>query len=464
VRIRHPLGLYVLFFTEMWERFGFYCMEAVFVYYMKVSRYEFLRENSSRIYGIYLAGVYFTPFFGGLLSEWRLGYFLSIILGGAFMACGYGLLAMEPAVAFAVGLALIIMGNGLFKPNISSLVGKLYPPGDARVDSAFTIFYMGINIGALFSPIVAGVVGNLMAQRHAGNAALAAEEVSRMGYLLVFAVAAVGMVIGEVIFLIGKRWVHVHQSAVSVTSTTPAPEVEPAVQRQRNLALLVFFGINVLFWMAFKQRANSMALWIKDKTVLDAPDWIASLLETLRLDTLMLKDGKIAKELFQSLNPLFVIILSPMFVWLWAALRSVRINVPTPAKLVVGFALLAASFGLMWQVADGLGDGQRGSASVIVWFYLLLTASELCLSPMGLSLVSKLAPASSRAIWMGLFFISTSVGGLLAGEIYQAFEGVEFSVFFRTITFSSLFAMALMLAAYPVIARALRADPSAARK
>src|SRR5215510_12144912 len=156
---RHPLGLYILFFTEMWERFGFYCMESVFVYYMKVSRYEFLRENSSRIYGWYLAGGYFAPFFGGLLAEWRLGYPLSIILGALSFAAGYGLLAQEPAVCFAVGLGLIIVGNGLFKPNISSLVGKLYPPGDKRIDSAFTIFYMGINVGALFSPIVAGITG-----------------------------------------------------------------------------------------------------------------------------------------------------------------------------------------------------------------------------------------------------------------------------------------------------------------
>src|SRR5437016_5100567 len=134
MRPRHPVGLYILFITEMWERFGFYCMENVFVYYMQASRYHYLRENASNIYGLYLAGVYFTPFIGGLLSEWRLGYTLSIILGGLFLAGGYGLLALEPAVCFAVGLAGIIIGNGLFKPNISSLVGKLYPPGDSRID------------------------------------------------------------------------------------------------------------------------------------------------------------------------------------------------------------------------------------------------------------------------------------------------------------------------------------------
>src|SRR5439155_5835739 len=185
MRQRHPVGLYILFVTEMWERFGFYCMEAVFVYYMKVSQYEFLRENSSRVYGLYLAGVYFSPFFGGLLAEWRFGYTLSIVLGGLSMAAGYYLLAQEPAVCFAVGLGMIIVGNGLFKPNISSLVGKLYPPGDKRIDAAFTIFYMGINVGALMSPLIAAIVGNLMAAAHGSEPA-----VERQAYLIVFMIAA----------------------------------------------------------------------------------------------------------------------------------------------------------------------------------------------------------------------------------------------------------------------------------
>lgn len=443
----------------MWERFGFYCMEAVFVYYMKVSQYQFLRDNSSRIYGLYLAGVYFTPFFGGILSEWRLGYFLSIILGGLCMASGYGLLALEPAVCFAIGLGLIIIGNGLFKPNISSLVGKLYPQGDARVDSAFTIFYMGINIGALFSPIIAGVVGNVMANRHAGDATLSKDEVSRMGYLVVFAIAAVGMVIGELIFLVGKRWIKVAQEH-SPSARSTVGNVDAGTQRWRNLALIIFFGINVLFWMAFKQRANSLALWIKDCTVLTAPDWLAQGLAVVGLDRLMLTDGNIAKELFQALNPLFVIILSPVFVALWAGLRVIRIDVPTPFKLVLGFALLVGSYYYMWQVAAGLPAGERAPASVVAWFYLILTASELCLSPMGLSLVSKLAPARTRALWMGLFFISTSVGGLLAGEIYQFFKEMSFEAFFRTITYSSVGALVMMAAAYPIIARALRPVPT----
>lgn len=448
MRQRHPAGLYVLFFTEMWERFGFYCMESVFVYYMKASQYEFLRDNSSRIYGLYLAGVYFTPFFGGLLAESWLGYYASILIGGALMAAGYGFLSLEPAVCFAIGLGAIILGNGLFKPNISSLVGKLYPAGDARIDSAFTIFYMGINVGALFSPIVAGMTTSYIANYVGWE--------PRYGYLTVFAIAAVGMVIGGLIFLAFMHKVHPVQATATTAASGVIAEVPADLQRRRNIALALFFIINVVFWMAFKQRANSMALWIEGRTDRAAPEWLVNLLTTLRLDTLMLKDGAIAKELYQALNPLYVIVLSPLLVWFWSALRSIRIDVPTPAKLVLGFALTGSAFALMWQVAAGLPAGARASSMVIVWFYLLLTLGELCLSPMGLSLVSKLAPAKTRAVWMGLFFVSTSVGGYLSGEIYQVLKDWPWDQFFKVVALACVGGMVLMLAAYPLISRALR--------
>jgi POT family proton-dependent oligopeptide transporter len=447
---RHPIGLYVLFFTEMWERFGFYCMEAVFVYYMKVSQYEFMRENSSRIYGWYLAGVYFSPFFGGLLAEWRFGYTLSIILGGVSMAVGYLFLSQEPAVCFAVGLGMIIVGNGLFKPNISTLVGKLYPPGDKRIDAAFTIFYMGINVGALMAPIMAAIVGNVMAASHGPGA-----SVERQGYLIVFMIAAAGMVVGELIYLIFGRFARPLQVSGSA-ATAGVPEVPASLQSKRNLALAIFFGINVLFWMAFKQRANSMALWTRDRMDLSAPAWLADLFAALHVDWLMLKDGQFGKEFFLTLNPLLVIVLSPLLVWFWAALRGARLEVPTPAKLVLGFVLTAGAYAIMWQCETATPPGERASAMVLVAFYVALTLGELCLSPMGLSLVSKLARARTRAIWMGLFFVSTSVGGYLAGEIYQFYKDVPYGDFFFRVFVALLGGTALMLAAYPVIAAALR--------
>lgn len=442
---RHPIGLYVLFFTEMWERFGFYCMEAVFVYYMKVSQYEFLRENSSRIYGLYLAGVYFTPFFGGLLSEWKLGYFWSIILGGFCLASGYGLLALEPELTFWLGLTAIVIGNGLFKPNISTLVGKLYPAGDPRIDSAFSIFYMGINIGALFSPVVASVIENIVAKY--------TDWEPRYAYLLVFAVAAGGMLVGQVIFLTFMRYVRPVQT--STVTTAAANDIPDDFQRRRNLALLVFFGINILFWMAFKQRANSLALWIAERTDLAAPGWVVAVLQFLHIDWFMLNEGALGKPLFQAFNPLFVIAFTPLLVWLWSALRQTGWDVPTPLKLVAGFALTAGSFGIMWAAAATSTSDVKVTSLVIVAFYALLTLGELMLSPMGLSLVSKLAPAKTRAIWMGLFFVSTALGGYAAGEARQLFKDWDYAPFFAMLTGSSLFAMVLMIAAYPLISRAL---------
>lgn len=447
MRQRHPVGLYVLFFTEMWERFGFYCMEAVFVYYMEASRYQYLRDNASQIYGLYLAGVYFTPFFGGLLSEWRLGYSLSIIFGGLFMAAGYGLLALEPAVCFGLGLAGIILGNGLFKPNISSLVGKLYPPGDARVDSAFTIFYMGINIGALVAPISAAVVVNLVAKNTTWE--------PRYAYLTVFAVAGAGMLLGELIYLLFGRWAR----PVQATGTVQAAKIDDVpsdLQYRRCIALLVFFSINILFWMAFKQKGNALAVWARDRTDLAAPEWLGGFLSAVRLDHYLLKDGLLGKELFAALNPFFVIVFSPVLVWIWNALRSARLEVPTPAKLVLGFGLTTAAFLIMWRAAVTSSPSERVTPLALVACYAVLTLGELCLSPMGLSLVTKLAPARSRAMWMGLFFCSTAIGGYLAGGVRQYVKDWPFADFFLLLAGSSAFAMLLMAAAYRLIATALR--------
>jgi proton-dependent oligopeptide transporter, POT family len=471
MRQRHPLGLYILFFTEMWERFGFYTMEAVFVFYMESSQYSFLRANASQIYGLYLGGVYFTPFIGGLLSEWRFGYSLSILLGGLFMAAGYGFLSLEPAVCFGVGLAGIIIGNGLFKPNISSLVGKLYPAGDKRIDTAFTIFYMGINVGALLGPIAASALVNIYAGDVA-TALVAPEGEPKIidshkshAYLMTFAVAAAGMLLGEVIYFFGKRFVRpIATSGLLPNQAEPSSldsKTDSKFQTRRNIALLIFFGINILFWMAFKQKGNTLAQWARDRTDLSAPSWLATLLAWLHIDWFMLKDGLMGKELFSALNPFYVIAFSPLLVWFWNGLRAMRIDVPTPAKLVLGFALTAGAFAIMWRVASATQVGDKVTPLALVACYAVLTIGELCLSPMGLSLVSKLAPSRTRAVWMGMFLVSTAIGGYLAGGVRQFIKDWPVADFFALLTGSSLFAMFLMSLSYPLIAAALRPPPDA---
>jgi POT family proton-dependent oligopeptide transporter len=454
VRARHPLGLYILFLTELWERFGFYCMLAIFKLYMtdKSNGHPFLQEHSNQIYGVYLGGVYFTPFFGGILAEWKWGYRLTIILGALFLGAGYLLLGVDSLTVFAIGLGAIIVGNGLFKPNISTMVGKLYPAGDPRVDNAFTIFYMGINIGAFTSPLVAGFLA------------------ARYGYQVGFMTAGAGMAISLVLFLIGQRWVVEAEQPKPAGVATGSSDVDTALQRRRNLALLLFFGINILFWMAFKQNGNTLSIWARDCTDRVPPTWLADLFRSLGLSaTLIDKEGRIPAAYQASINPFFVIVLSPVLVLVWGRLRAVGLEPPTPAKLVLGFLMTVFAFIIM--ALAGLGGGDQALAAVnagkesspwlmspMVLFagYAVLTVGELCLSPMGLSLVSKLAAPRTRAVWMGGFFVSTALGGYLSGAVGYFWDLWKVpSRFFFLLAGSSLFAMLLMLAAYRIIASAL---------
>jgi proton-dependent oligopeptide transporter, POT family len=441
---RHPIGLYILFLVEMWERFGFYCMLAIFKLYMidKNNGQPFLQENSNQIYGLYLGGVYFTPFFGGILAEWKMGYRLTIIVGAILMAAGYFLLGAVGLPFFVAGLGLIIIGNGLFKPNISSMVGKLYQAGDPRVDSAFTIFYMGINVGAFTSPFVASYLED------------------RFGFHTAFAAAGVGMIISLVLFLFCQRWVVENRPpAESAHTDVTAAEIDAKLQGRRNLALALFFGINVLFWMAFKQNGNSFAVWFLNHTDRQPPESMANVLQQTGLARFLLnKDGnEFLKALQAAINPFYVIVLSPVLVIVWQRLRARGLEPSTPAKLVVGFFLTAVAFVFMAIAGMLGGDTGRVSMRYLLGGYAILTTAELCLSPMGLSLVSKLAHPKTRAIWMGGFFVSTAIGGYLSGAVGYFWEIWPHSRFFLLLAGSSLFAMLLMLASYRVIASAMPA-------
>jgi POT family proton-dependent oligopeptide transporter len=312
LRQRHPVGLYVLFFTEMWERFGFYCMLAIFVLYMTESGHPLLQQNASQIYGLYLGFVYFTPFFGGLVADRAWGYGRTILAGAVVLGLGYFLLAVDHLGFFFAGLLALVLGNGLFKPNISVLVGKLYRPGDPRLDNAFTIFYMGINVGAFTSPLVAQYLRK------------------EYGYHTAFAAAGVGMALSLVIFLVCQRWLRyaeqgppppepepartagtlapdtrvepaapvgvrpgtVAVSAPEVAQVAADLDVPPAVQRRRHAALLIIFVIVALFWMGFKQNGNTFALWARDCTDRHPSEAVRSVLQTLHLDRLVLdKEG-----------------------------------------------------------------------------------------------------------------------------------------------------------------------------
>ena len=241
----------------------------------------------------------------------------------------------------------------------------------------------------MIAPISAAVIVNLVGKHTTWE--------PRYAYLAVFATAAIGMLLGEAIYLLFWRWVVPVQTVRSAVAeeVSTQPVIPSQLQSRRILALIVFFCINILFWMAFKQKGNTLAQWAHDRTDLLAPDWLNKALSAVKLDGLLLKDGLLGKELFAALNPFFVIVLTPLFIGFWNQLRRIGLNVSTPAKLVIGFALTAGAFSVMWRIAAATAVTERVYPMFLVYTYALLTLGELCLSPMGLSLVSKLAPSAS---------------------------------------------------------------------
>lgn len=419
---KHPSGLYVLFFTEMWERFGFYLMLALFSLYLNEAR-GYSQAGSINMYKWYMTLVYLTPFFGGLFADRIFGYRKAVITGALLLAAGYFLFAINHPVAFYGALALLIFGNGLFKPNISTLVGNLYPQGDSRRDSAFSIFYMGINIGALF----AGPVGEAVRQK--------------LGWGLAFATAGLGMVLGLIVFLIFWRHLEIadQRSSVSAILDVPlGPEYEdrpdpPHVERQRIIALAITCGIVMLFWMSFHQNGSTLTFWARDRT---------------QREVIILGHsfGSIPPGVFSSFNSLFVIFLTPLLVGFMARLRKLGWEPSTPGKIGIGMVLTAAAFGIMALAGLTGGDTSKVSMWWLISSYFVITVGELLVSPMGLSMVTKLAPRRMTAMLMGGWFISTSFGNWLSGQVGESlWEEWKHSAFFGLLTVSSLFAAFVLL-------------------
>ena len=453
-KAKHPPGLYVLFFTEMWERFGFYTMLAIFTLYLD----EFFHfGNKGQIYGTFLAVVYFTPIAGGFVADRWLGFRRTIALGALVMAMGYAMIALpypqppdheqrvqaaERAHAaelatwertasqikhsggdvrqerpvytgpvreagrwlFFLALALLVLGNGLFKPNISVMVGNLYREGDPLKDSAFNIFYMGINIGAFFAPLAAAALRN------------------NYGWSAAFGAAAAGMVVSLLIFMAFKRHIAHAEIGPSIEGTVvEAENLTPEQVRSRITALLTIFAIVVLFWMSFHQNGFTMTLWARDNT---GPIF----------------GTQISPEIFQAVNPFFVVSLTPLLVLLWGRLRRSNLEPGTPGKIGIGMVLTAVAFAVMAMAGLAGGDDGRVSPVWLLGAYAVVTSGELCLSPMGLSFVSKVAPQAVRGLMMGGLFGATAVGNYLSGAIEPLWDEWAHSSFFGFLVLTSLFA------------------------
>ena len=427
-----PRALYTLFFTEMWERFSYYGMRALLILYM-TRQILYGDDVAYGVYAAYGALVYATPFIGGIIADRLLGYRKAIILGAILMAIGHFLMAIESDFFFYGALAFLIIGNGFFKPNISSMVGGLYKPGDPRRDGGFTIFYMGINLGAFLAPLACGLLGELL------------------GWHYGFGLAGIGMVLGLIVFVRGQ-----HKFDAS-NGVPPNPEflaknILPGINRERLIylgaflvtpligllvmnyhlmsyiltpfAVIVFIGLlimsfsfekierervwvililaffSITFWAFFEQAGSSITLFTANNVNREVLGFV------------------IPTSVFQSVNPMFIIIFAPIFASLWIALGKRNKEPNTTYKFAMGIIQLGLGFGVFVLGASLAGPSGMVALVFLLMGYLLHTTGELCISPVGLSMVTKLSPARMVSMVMGAWFLSFAmaqhVGGIIA--------------------------------------------------
>lgn len=501
---KHPKGLPYLFFTEMWERFGYYLMLAIFVLYMidVNNGLSIADKRADDIFGTFIAFTYLTPFLGGFLADRKFGYVRSVYIGGVLMGLGYLGLAMPGYTMFYISIALIVIGNGFFKPNISTLLGNLYtqPEYKAQKDSGYNLFYMGINIGAFMAPILAAFMRNkyswsaafatagigmfiglivfsigLKHLRHADVLKPVEKEDASMGKVFggVFLPAIVAGIIGWVLpkYLLGIDNIFGSNSTDAFIAAAIPVIVfyislwrKASAQDKRPIAaLLVIFALSAAFWAVFKQNGTALTRWAKYYTdrevpaVLEQPTRALYQVETVspRMDSVVRYDDQfqavkengavvkdygrdvyfknipgeeipegegsvflISTELFQSVNPAWVIVLTPLLVGFFAWMNRRGREPTTATKIALGLLISALSTLVM---VFAVYAGGNGAVKVSPWWlvgcYGVITVGELLLSPMGLSLVSKLSPPRLTALMMGGFFLSTSIGNKMSGVL-----------------------------------------------
>jgi POT family proton-dependent oligopeptide transporter len=435
-RFGHPRALTYLFATEMWERFSYYGMRALLVLYMVKylldpqragqvlglglfrGALEFVfgplapQPLASQIYGFYTGLVYLTPIFGGLLADRVLGARRTVILGAALMAIGHFMMAFEHLFLFALGF--LILGNGAFKPNISTQVGRLYAQGDRRRDRAFSIFYVGINLGAFLAPLVCGTLG---------------EE---LGWHYGFAAAGVGMTTGLIIYLLATPTLP--KDSFAKRETAPGP-----MSREAWLSIGAILALMLpvsLFWATYEQQGNTIALWADQHTD--------------RHFNLLFFSGEIPVTWFQAFNPFMIFAFTPFIVALWR--RQGAREPSTVAKMAIGCFLNAAAY-LVMVAAAWTAGGAQASWLWLFAYFVVITVGELYLSPVGLSLVTKVAPLHLLSMMMGVWLSTNFIAGFLAGYLGTFWSSMSKTDFFLMLAIISS-AAGLMIA---LLIRPLRA-------
>ncbi len=466
----HPRGLATLFFTEMWERFSYYGMRALLILFKTAGTANgglgFSVAKAGAIYGLYTAMVYLLSLPGGWVADRITGQRRAVLFGGILIAAGQFCLMGPGTGPFYLGLVILVLGTGLLKPNASTIVGQLYAQGDRRRDSGFSIFYMGINIGALLSPLACGWVGE------------------RISWRLGFGLAGVGMVAGLVQYVLGWKYfgdagLHpagagspeqaqqqkrraalaalgaaalfavvagmAYSGAIEITAQTVSNALGvvlvvitvavfswlllgkgwSAVERKRSAAILVLFLAAAVFWSAFEQAGSSLNLFAERNTNRNIAGFL------------------FPASWFQFVQPFFIITLAPVFAWLWVALRGREPS--SPAKFAWGLFFAGLGFAILVPPASAAMKGVLVSSGWLVGTYLCHTIGELCLSPVGLSAMTKLAPARLAGMMMGLWFVSIGIGDYLGGRAASLYESVSLPALFGTVAGVAFAAAAVLI-------------------
>lgn len=416
----HPVGLYVLFFTELWERFSYYGMRAILVLYLTAktdtSNAGLGWENTSalELYGWYTMMVYVMSVPGGIIADRLLGQKKTVMLGGVLLCIGHIVLAIDALWAFYTGLIFIVLGVGALKPNISTMVGGLYRPGDARRDSGFTIFYIGINIGAFAAPLLVGYVGEVI-NWHYG-----------------FGLAGIGMAIGQIVYVFGQK----HLKGIGEYQGPSRDEGQPRskpltdIEKDRLKVLLLSFVVVIVFWGAYEQAGGLMNLYAKEK-----------------IDRVMF-GFTVPASFLQALHAFYVILIGAPMAYFWVQWRKWGRESSSLFKMGMGTIITGLGFLLLAGAAQQTFNSVDGKASIYWMFgaYLLHVVGELSISPIALSYITKLAPAKYASFMMGAYFFVSGIGNKVAGLVGEAAqEAGEMAIFLGVFSFCVVFGLVLVL-------------------
>lgn len=400
----HPVGLFVLFFTEMWERFSYYGMRAILVLYLVGLTTDanpglgWSNGEALALYGWYTMMVYVMSIPGGIIADKLLGQKKSVLVGGVLLVLGHSILAVEEMWAFYTGLVLIVCGVGMLKPNISTMVGGLYKKGDIRRDKGFTIFYIGINVGAFLSSLIVGYVGEVH------------------GWHYGFGLAGIGMALGLIQYVIGQKHLkHVGNflgESKNVEEKAAMNKPLTKIEKDRVIVLLLSFLLVIVFWGAFEQAGGLMNIYTSEKT------------------NRMLMGWEVPATWFQSLNAMFIIFLGTSVAAYWASRKLKGKAASGLFKMIIGLIIMGTGFFFMTAATAQFESTGSSAMYWLVLAYLFHTVGELCLSPVALSYTTKLAPVKYASLMMGIYFAMTGFGSKLAGLLGEWSESLgEYTIF-----------------------------------